>query len=283
MSLQRIASQRCFGGWQNRYRHASALLGCDMHVSVYLPPQAAHDPVPALWWLSGLTCTDENFVTKAGAQRVAAELGIALIAPDTSPRGLGIAGEADNWDLGLGAGFYVDATEPPWAPRWRMHSYIVHELPTLLESGGLPLARGRRSISGHSMGGHGALVLALRHPGFYRSVSAFAPIVAPSLVPWGQKAFTAYLGADRDSWSGWDACALIARTQEKLPLLVDQGEDDPFLHEQLRPRLLEAACAAHGHPLELRMRAGYDHSYFFVASFIEDHLRHHAQALASAA
>lgn len=279
MSLERIESHRSFGGWQNRYRHASALLGCPMHLSVYLPPQAAHDAVPALWWLSGLTCSDENFVVKAGAQRVAAELGMALVVPDTSPRGLGIPGEAEDWSLGVGAGFWLDATREPWAPRWRMHDYVVHELPALLEGGGLPLLRGRRSISGHSMGGHGALVLALRHPGFYRSVSAFAPIVAPSVVPWGQKAFAAYLGDDREAWTAWDACALVARTKERQPLLVDQGDADPFLHEQLRPRLLEAACAAHAHPLTLRIQHGYDHSYHFVASFIEEHLRFHAAAL----
>ncbi|HET7844255.1 MAG TPA: S-formylglutathione hydrolase [Xanthomonadales bacterium] len=279
MSLKRIESHRCFGGWQNRYRHASALLGCEMHLSVYLPPKAAHDPVPALYWLSGLTCTDENFTTKAGAQRVAAELGIALVVPDTSPRGLATPGEAERYDVGLGAGFWVDATRAPWSPHWRMHDYVVHELPALLEAGGIPLMRDRRSISGHSMGGHGALVLALKHPGRYRSVSAFAPIVAPSLVPWGRRAFSAYFGDDEATWQPWDACALIARAQERLPLLVDQGDEDPFLHEQLRPRLLETACVAHGHPLELRMQPGYDHSYHFVATFIADHLRHHAAAL----
>lgn len=278
--MERVSSNASFGGRQERWRHASQLLGCDMVFSVFLPPQAERGSVPVLYWLSGLTCTDENFSTKAGAQRVAAELGIALVMPDTSPRGLGIEGEAASWDLGVGAGFYVDATQSPWAPRWNMYSYVVDELPALVEGGAFPIARDRRAISGHSMGGHGALVLALRNPGRYRSVSAFSPIVAPSLVPWGQKAFTAYLGDDRNAWARHDACALVATASERLPLLVDVGDADPFLHEQLRPKLLEAACATHGHPLALNMREGYDHSYWFVATFIESHLRHHAAALA---
>lgn len=278
--MERVSSNASFGGRQERWRHASQLLGCDMVFSVFLPPQAERGSVPVLYWLSGLTCTDENFSTKAGAQRVAAELGIALVMPDTSPRGLGIEGEAASWDLGVGAGFYVDATQSPWAPRWNMYSYVVDELPALVEGGAFPIARDRRAISGHSMGGHGALVLALRNPGRYRSVSAFSPIVAPSLVPWGQNAFTAYLGDDRNAWARHDACALVATASERLPLLVDVGDADPFLHEQLRPKLLEAACATHGHPLALNMREGYDHSYWFVATFIESHLRHHAAALA---
>ena len=278
--MERVSSSASFGGRQERWRHASQLLDCDTVFSVYLPPQAEHGSVPVLYWLSGLTCTDENFSTKAGAQRVAAELGIALVMPDTSPRGLGIDGEAASWDLGVGAGFYVDATQAPWAPRWNMYSYVVDELPALVEGGAFPIARDRRAISGHSMGGHGALVLALRNPGRYRSVSAFSPIVAPSLVPWGQKAFTAYLGDDRDAWAKYDATALVATAGERLPLLVDVGDADPFLHEQLRPKLLEAACATHGHPLALNLREGYDHSYWFVATFIESHLRHHAAALA---
>lgn len=278
--MERVSSNASFGGRQERWRHSSQLLGCDMVFSVFLPPQAERGSVPVLYWLSGLTCTDENFSTKAGAQRVAAELGIALVMPDTSPRGLGIEGEAASWDLGVGAGFYVDATQSPWAPRWNMYSYVVDELPALVEGGAFPIARDRRAISGHSMGGHGALVLALRNPGRYRSVSAFSPIVAPSLVPWGQKAFTAYLGDDRNAWARHDACALVATASERLPLLVDVGDADPFLHEQLRPKLLEAACATHGHPLALNMREGYDHSYWFVATFIESHLRHHAAALA---
>lgn len=278
--MERVSSNASFGGRQERWRHASQLLGCDMVFSVFLPPQAERGSVPVLYWLSGLTCTDENFSTKAGAQRVAAELGIALVMPDTSPRGLGIEGEAASWDLGVGAGFYVDATQSPWAPRWNMYSYVVDELPALVEGGAFPIARDRRAISGHSMGGHGALVLALRNPGRYRSVSAFSPIVAPSLVPWGQKAFTAYLGDDRNAWARHDACALVATASERLPLLIDVGDADPFLHEQLRPKLLEAACATHGHPFALNMREGYDHSYWFVATFIESHLRHHAAALA---
>ncbi len=277
--LEKTESHRCFGGWQNRYRHRSEVLGCDMDVAVYLPPQAEQGPVPVLYWLSGLTCTDENFVQKAGAQRYAAELGIAIVCPDTSPRGLAIPGEDDSYDLGTGAGFYVNATQAPWAPHYRMYDYVVDELPALIESGELPIAAGKRAISGHSMGGHGALVVALRNPGRYRSVSAFAPIVAPTRVPWGEKAFTAYLGEDRSTWAAYDACELLAQAEERLPLLVDQGEADNFLAEQLRPELLEEACAKHGHTLSLRRQPGYDHSYFFIASFIGEHLEHHARAL----
>ncbi len=279
MRLERISRRRCFDGWQDRYRHRSDTLNCDMQLSVYLPPQAERQPVPVLYWLSGLTCTDENFVTKAGAQRYAAELGLAIVCPDTSPRGTDLPGEHDSYDLGSGAGFYVNATQEPWARHYRMYDYVLRELPALIESGQLPVQRDNRAICGHSMGGHGALVLALRNPGFYRSVSAFAPIVAPSQVPWGQKAFRAYLGEDRTQWAAYDACALIAGGAERLPLLIDQGEADEFLAEQLRPELLEQACARAGHPLTLRRRPGYDHSYFFIATFIGDHLRHHAQAL----
>lgn len=279
MRLERISRRRCFDGWQDRYRHRSDTLNCDMQLSVYLPPQAERQPVPVLYWLSGLTCTDENFVTKAGAQRYAAELGLAIVCPDTSPRGTDLPGEHDSYDLGSGAGFYVNATQEPWARHYRMYDYVLRELPALIESGQLPVQRDNRAICGHSMGGHGALVLALRNPGFYRSVSAFAPIVAPSQMPWGQKAFRAYLGEDRTQWAAYDACALIAGGAERLPLLIDQGEADEFLAEQLRPELLEQACARAGHPLTLRRRPGYDHSYFFIATFIGDHLRHHAQAL----
>ncbi|MDD3353679.1 S-formylglutathione hydrolase [Zoogloea sp.] len=273
-----VSENRSFGGWHRRYRHASAATGCTMTFAVYLPPQAEAGPVPALYWLSGLTCTDENFMQKAGAQRVAAELGIAIIAPDTSPRGDGVPGDPEGaWDFGLGAGFYVDATQAPWSTHYRMHDYVVNELPCLVEKH-LPVSP-RRAISGHSMGGHGALVCALRHPGRYRSVSAFAPISHPMDCPWGQKAFSHYLGADPTHWKAWDACELIAQTQERLPLLVDQGEADNFLAGQLKPEVLEAACTAAGHPLTLRRQPGYDHSYYFIASFIEDHLRHHAAAL----
>lgn len=272
-----IAQYRCFDGWVRRYRHASESTGTDMVFGVYLPPRAEHAPVPVLYWLSGLTCTDENFMQKAGAQRLAARLGLALVCPDTSPRGTHLPGEHDSYDLGSGAGFYVNATEAPWSAHYRMYDYVVHELPALVEAH-LPVTD-RRAVSGHSMGGHGALVCALKNPGRYASVSAFAPIANPSRCPWGQKAFRAYLGDDPQRWRQWDACALIAQAEERLPLLVDQGEADEFLAEQLHPEALEAACAAAGHPLQLRRHPGYDHSYYFVATFIDDHLRHHAQAL----
>ncbi|MCT0219915.1 S-formylglutathione hydrolase [Synechococcus sp. CS-1329] len=277
--LSPLSENRCFGGLHRRYRHHSEVLACEMTLAVYLPPQALSGAaVPALYWLSGLTCTDENVMQKAGAQRLAASLGLALIAPDTSPRGPEVPGDPDGaWDFGHGAGFYLNASEEPWSRHYRMHDYVVEELPALLERQ-LPL-NGRRGISGHSMGGHGALVCALRHPGLYESVSAFAPISHPSRCPWGEKAFGRYLGADRSSWRAWDACELIASASERLPLLIDQGLDDPFLESQLRPDDLEAAARDVGHPLLLRRQPGYDHSYFFIASFIDDHLRHHGSAL----
>ena len=247
-----------------------------MRFAIYLPPQAEHGPVPVLYWLSGLTCNEQNFITKAGAQRYAAEHGIAIVAPDTSPRGDDVA-DADRFDLGKGAGFYVNATQAPWAAHYRMHDYVVDELPALLEAN-FPLTD-ERAISGHSMGGHGALVIALRNPGRYRSVSAFSPIVAPSQVPWGQKAFAAYLGDDLEAWQAYDASALIAGAQERLPLLVDQGAADEFLSTQLRPELLRVACAMADHPLILRLQPGHDHSYYFIASFIGEHIAHHAAAL----
>jgi S-formylglutathione hydrolase len=231
-----------------------------------------------LYWLSGLTCTEQNFITKAGAQRYAAEHGVVLVAPDTSPRGDDVADVPDRYDLGKGAGFYVDATQAPWSRHYRMHEYVVRELPAWVESHPAVEA-GVRAISGHSMGGHGALVAALRNPGRYRSVSAFSPIVAPSRVPWGQGAFEAYLGEDRAAWKAWDACELVATARERLPLLVDQGEADEFLATQLHPELLREACAAAGHPLTLRMHAGYDHSYYFMASFIGEHVAWHAAAM----
>ena len=232
--------------------------------------------MPVLYWLSGLTCNEQNFITKAGAQRYAAEHGIAIVCPDTSPRGDDVA-DAEGYDLGKGAGFYVDATEAPWSAHYRMHSYVVDELPALIEAN-FPVTDAR-AISGHSMGGHGALVVALRNPGRYRSVSAFSPIVAPSLVPWGEKAFTAYLGDDRAAWAGYDATELVKSSSEKLPILVDQGEADEFLDGQLKPWLLKEAADAAGHPVYLRMQPGYDHSYYFIASFIGDHIAHHAKAL----
>ncbi len=277
---QRLEHRACFGGWQDVYRHRSETLACDMTVGVYFPPQAAQGPCPVLYWLSGLTCTEQNFITKAGAQRYAAAHGIILVAPDTSPRGDDVADAPERYDLGKGAGFYVDATQAPWSRHYRMHEYVVRELPAWMESH--PAAReGVRAISGHSMGGHGALVAALRHPGRYRSVSAFSPIVAPSRVPWGEQAFGAYLGADRAAWAQWDACELVAAAAagERLPLLVDQGGADEFLATQLRPELLREACAAAGHPLTLRLQPGYDHSYYFISSFIGEHIAWHAAAM----
>ncbi|MDX5446308.1 MAG: S-formylglutathione hydrolase [Zoogloeaceae bacterium] len=279
--MEQIAANRAFGGWHRRYRHRSQTLGCDMVFAVYLPPQAEHGPVPALYWLSGLTCTDENFMQKAGAQRVAAELGMALVAPDTSPRGDDVPGDPEGaWDFGHGAGFYVDATQAPYDRHYRMYTYVTCELPALVEAH-LPVDE-RRGISGHSMGGHGALICALRNPGRYRSVSAFAPIGNPTSCPWGHKAFSRYLGEDQAAWRDWDACELITRNAgqgEVLPILVDQGTADSFLDEQLKPEVLARTCEAAGHPLNLRLQPGYDHSYYFIASFIEDHLRHHAAAL----
>jgi S-formylglutathione hydrolase len=248
-----------------------------MRFALYLPPQAQQGPVPVLYWLSGLTCNEQNFITKAGAQRYAAEHGIAIVAADTSPRGDDVT-DADSYDLGKGAGFYVNATQAPWAAHYRMHDYIADELPALVEAN-FPVTDAR-AISGHSMGGHGALVIALRNPGRYRSVSALAPIVAPSQVPWGEKAFSAYLGDDREAWKAYDATALVsAELAERLPLLIDQGTADEFLSHQLRPELLHVACAAHRHPLTLRMQPDHDHSYYFIASFIGEHVAHHAKAL----
>ncbi|CAO3360037.1 S-formylglutathione hydrolase [Azospirillum melinis] len=277
--LTTLSETRVFGGRLKRVRHQSAAVDCEMTFAIFLPPQVESGAsVPVFYWLSGLTCTDENFTQKAGAFRVAAELGLAIVAPDTSPRGEGVPGDPDNsWDFGLGAGFYVDATEEPWARHYRMHDYVTRELPALIEAN-YPVTD-RRSVAGHSMGGHGALVCALKHPGFYRAVSAFAPIVNPAAVPWGEKAFGRYLGPDRDRWLEWDACALIGTASERLPILIDQGDRDGFLEAQLKPEALVAAAEAAGHPVTLRMQPGYDHSYFFISTFIEDHLRHHAAAL----
>lgn len=278
-AIERIEHRACAGGWQDVYRHDSAVLGCAMNVAVYLPSQAAQAgaKLPVLYWLSGLTCTEQNVITKAGAQRYAAEHGIILVCPDTSPRGDEVADDAA-YDLGKGAGFYVNATQAPWSAHYRMYDYIVDELPALVEAN-FP-ASDKRGIFGHSMGGHGALSIALRNPQRYASVSAFSPIVAPSQVPWGQKAFTAYLGEDTAAWRAYDTVELVlAGAAKGLHLLVDQGDGDEFLAGQLKPELLEAACQSAGHPLSLRRQPGYDHSYYFIASFIGEHIAHHANAL----
>ncbi len=276
--MELISQNKSFGGLQLRYEHASTELNCNMRFSVYLPPGASADkPVPAIYWLSGLTCTDENFVHKAGAQQHAADWGVALIVPDTSPRGDQVPGDPDGgWDFGKGAGFYVDATREPWHQHYRMYSYIQKELPALVEQH-LPVVADK-SIMGHSMGGHGALTIALKNPGQYRSVSAFAPICAPSNAPWGQKGFGYLLGDDRSAWAAYDTCALIAGCRDKQPLLVEQGDQDTFW-DQLQPERLQATCREHQHPLEFRLRSGYDHSYFFIASFIGEHIEYHARHL----
>ena len=278
-----LSAHACFGGAQRVYQHASREIGLPMKFSVYLPPQALQGARrPALVYLAGLTCNEDTFMTKAGAQRLAAELGLALVAPDTSPRGAKVPGEADAWDFGVGAGFYLDATQTPWATHWRMESYLMRELLPLLGEH-LPMDLERVGIFGHSMGGHGALTLALRHPGVFKSVSAFAPIAAPRQCPWGRKAFSGYLGADESTWLAHDASALMA-AQATPPypggILIDQGLADKFLLEnQLLPEVFEAACAQVGQPLTLRRQPGYDHGYYFIQTFMADHLAHHAQVL----
>jgi S-formylglutathione hydrolase len=286
--LELLSEHACFGGAQRFYQHASREIGLPMRFSVFLPPQARIDAaggkIPALLYLAGLTCNEETFMVKAGAQRLAAELGLALIAPDTSPRGAHIPGEADSWDFGVGAGFYLDATQAPWSRHWRMESWLTAELLPLL-AGALPIDAGRIGIFGHSMGGHGALTLALRHPGLFKSVSALAPICAPSQCSWGRKAFTGYLGADESTWLAHDASALmLRRTSAPYPggILIDQGLNDGFLIGQLHPEQFEAACAAAAQPLRLRRHAGYDHGYYFIATFMADHLAHHAEQLGHA-
>lgn len=273
--MELLEEHRCFEGRQQRWRHDSTTLNCAMTFSIFLPP--TENP-PVLFWLSGLTCNDENFTTKAGAQRIAAELGIALVMPDTSPRGDDVADDA-GYDLGKGAGFYLNATEQPWASHYRMYDYIRDELPALIKAEFT--VRDRCAISGHSMGGHGALIMALKNPGKYTSVSAFAPIVNPTQVPWGKKAFTNYLGDDSQKWQEWDSCALMlaSRTEDAIPMLIDQGDADQFLAGQLQPAVLAEAARQKDWPLTLRIQAGYDHSYYFMASFIEDHLRFHAEHL----
>jgi len=279
--METLSENTCFGGIQGVYSHASAVTGTPMRFSVYCPPQmkANAGPVPILWWLSGLTCTEENFTTKAGAQRYAAERGVMVVAPDTSPRGLDLPGEHDAYDFGSGAGFYVDATQAPWSAHYRMYSYVTEELPALIAEQ-FPADMTRQGIFGHSMGGHGALVLALRNPDRYRSVSAFAPIVSPSRVPWGEKAFTGYLGEDRAAWAAYDATELVAASGWRSPILIDQGDADTFLGTQLTPDVFATAAKQAGVPVTLRMQAGYDHSYYFMATFMGDHIAHHAGILA---
>ncbi|MBN1237297.1 MAG: S-formylglutathione hydrolase [Gammaproteobacteria bacterium] len=275
--MELISDSRCFEGHQRTYRHESSACGCPMQFAVYLPPAADKGPVPAVYWLSGLTCTEENFSIKSGAQRYAAELGLALIIPDTSPRGLDIPGENEQIDLGTGAGFYVNATEAPWAPHYRMYDYVSKELVDVVNAN-LPVDPGRKSISGHSMGGHGALLVGTRNAEQYRSISAFSPISSASRSEWGRNALGAYLGPDEQAWLEYDACEVIRSSPSGHQLLVDQGTADPFL-DQLRPDLLKEACAAAGQRLDLRERAGYDHGYYFVGTFIGEHLRFHAAAL----
>jgi S-formylglutathione hydrolase len=281
--METLSQHRCFEGTQGFYRHQSSEIGLPMRFSVYQPPQAQHGPVPVLFYLAGLTCTEETFMIKAGAQRFAAQHGLMLVTPDTSPRNTGIAGEADSWDFGTGAGFYVDATEAPWSAHFRMYSYVVQELRELILAQ-FPARADRIGIFGHSMGGHGALTLALKNPDIYRSVSAFAPIAAPMQCPWGEKAFSGYLGDDMSKWRQYDASELMKTLRTPFPqgILIDQGLDDQFLAQQLLPEQFEAACAAAAQPLTLRRHAGYDHGYYFISSFIEEHLAFHQRILSQA-
>jgi len=278
--MERIERIREFGGWLDRYTHDSESCRCPMTFSVYLPPQAETAAVPTVYYLSGLTCTDDNVRVKAGAQRYAAELGLALVMPDTSPRGDDVADDLERYDLGQGAGFYVNASRAPWDAHYRMFDYVNRELPLLVEPE-LPLVPGLKSITGHSMGGHGALISALKNPGMYRAVSAFSPLCNPMDCGWGRGCFRAYLGDDESAWMAWDASVLIRSGAEPIPLLVDQGTDDEFLADgQLKPEALSLACKERGFPLTLRMQPGYDHSYHFIATFIGEHLAFHARALA---
>ena len=276
--MEIVSEQKCFEGTQGIYRHDSEATGTPMQFAVYTPPQAERGKVPVVWFLSGLTCTEENFTVKAGAQRYAAENGLMLVVPDTSPRGAGIEGEDTDYDFGTGAGFYLDATRPPWDRNYRMYTYVASELQELVRTE-FPADRDRQGIAGHSMGGHGALALGLKHPEIYRSVSAFAPICAPSRVPWGQKAFSGYLGDDRAAWNEYDATELLRQGRRTGRILVDQGDADGFLEEQLRPELLREACVRAGQEVDIRLQPGYDHSYFFIASFVGDHLRFHRERL----
>jgi len=279
-AIEKVSENRCFEGVQGFYKHASAACNGSMTFAVYRPPQAEQGPVPVLWYLSGLTCTAENFTVKAGAQRLAAQFGLMLVMPDTSPRNTEIPGIADDFEFGNAAGFYLDATQEPYARFFNMYSYVADELPKFIAAN-FPADMERQGIFGHSMGGHGALTIALKNPGRYRSLSAFAPIVAPTRVPWGSaKAFPRFLGEDREAWKQYDACELLAAGRRFAgEILVDQGEADQFLKVNLRPELLAEACKTAGQPLKLRLQPGYDHSYYFISTFVEDHLRHHAAAL----
>jgi S-formylglutathione hydrolase len=276
--MKRIERIKEFGGWLERWEHASAACQCTMTFSVYLPPQAASQQLPVVYWLSGLTCTDDNVRVKAGAQRYCAELGLILVMPDTSPRGEGVPDVPERYDLGQGAGFYVNATQPPWATHYHMYDYVTDELPGLIEAN-FPVIPGKRAISGHSMGGHGALICALKNPGMYASVSAFSPICNPVASPWGEGCFGAYLGDDRKAWEAYDATCLVNAGAPLPAALIDQGTDDEFLQAQLFPQHLQAACAARNIPLNLRMQEGYDHSYHFIATFIGEHLAFHGKTM----
>ena len=279
MALETLEQHKSFGGMQGVYKHASETLSCDMEFSVYTPPQAGSGRVPVLYYLSGLTCTQENVTAKGCFQKYAAQHGLVVVAPDTSPRGSDYPGEHDDYDFGSGAGFYVDATREPWSRSYRMYSYVVEELPALINDG-FPVDPHRAGIFGHSMGGHGALTIGLKNPGTYRSISAFAPIVAPSQVPWGQKALAGYLGDDPETWKEYDAVELVSSGHAiDTEILIDQGDADPFLQQHLRPELFEKACRQAGQSLKLRMQEGYDHSYFFISTFMADHIRHHAKYL----
>ncbi|GIU52980.1 S-formylglutathione hydrolase [Shewanella sp. KT0246] len=278
MTIENISSNKAFGGWLKQYTHISTTVNCSMRFAIYLPPQAASQKVPVLYWLSGLTCTDENVMQKSGIQRIAAELGIAIVAPDTSPRGENVADDSEGaYDFGLGAGFYVNATQAPFNTHYQMYDYVVNELPELIEQH-FPVSQ-QRSISGHSMGGHGAISIGLKNPQRYQSISAFSPICNPINCPWGQKAFNGYLGTDKQDWLEYDSTELMKLTQASVPMLVDQGSDDSFLAEQLKPQALIDVAKEQEYPLTLRMQEGYDHSYYFISSFIEDHLRFHAKYL----
>ena len=279
-AVEQVSSSKSFGGYQKVYKHESTELKCSMKFGVFIPPQAESQKVPVIYWLSGLTCTEQNFVTKAGAQRTAAEIGVMIIAPDTSPRGCNIEGEEDSWDFGTGAGFYVDATEDKWKNNYRMYSYVTKELPAIIKAN-FPAEEGKQSIFGHSMGGHGALISFLKNPGMYQSVSAFAPICNPVNCPWGKKAFGGYLGSDEAKWKEYDACELVKGYQGPIPdILIDQGKSDSFYPAgQLLPENFVNACQHNRIPVTVRMQEGYDHSYYFISTFMEDHIRHHGKYL----